>query len=68
MNEVNAFAVNSNQIILECLKEHGKGKLFFRTDGLEFETRRARVREKFLNVPESHALYFHEDLLSVPAL
>lgn len=123
MNEVNAFAVNSNQIILECLKEHGKGELFFRTDGLEFETRRAAARAKFLksnpeiepkhcdailraaitpgmtrqqvtaawglleddtrlvfghvveerrtayayftgfNVPASHALYFHEDLL-----
>lgn len=45
------FAVNSNEIISECLKEYGKGKLFFRADGLEFEKRRTQVRNKYL---ESH--------------
>jgi hypothetical protein len=47
-SEVNSFAVNSNEIISECLKEYGKGELFFRADGLEFEERRTQVRSKYL--------------------
>lgn len=50
-SEVNSFAVNSNEIISECLKEHGKGELFLRADGLEFEERRTKARSKYL---ESH--------------
>jgi hypothetical protein len=45
------FEINSSEIIFECLKEHGKGKLFFRSDGLEFESQRAELRTKYL---ESH--------------
>ena len=43
--------INSHEIISECLKQYGKGKLFFRTDGLEFEERRAESRREYL---ESH--------------
>jgi hypothetical protein len=39
---------NSSEIITECLKEHGKGELFPRTDGLEFEARRAEARHQYL--------------------
>ena len=43
--------INSSEIILECLKEHGKGKLFFRADGLAFEEQRAQARCVYI---ESH--------------
>jgi hypothetical protein len=43
--------INSSEIILECLKEHGKGKLFFRADGLEFEEQRVQARHLYI---ESH--------------
>jgi hypothetical protein len=46
-----SFEVNSGRIISECLKEHGKGNLFFRADGLEFEERRELARRTYL---ESH--------------
>lgn len=39
---------NSSEIITECLKEHGKGELFARTDGLQFEARRAEARHQYL--------------------
>lgn len=51
MDSAISFAVNSNEIISECLKEHGKGELFRRADGLEFEERRVNARNKYL---ESH--------------
>ena len=38
----------SYKIIAECRKRHGMGKLFFRTDGLQHEERRAALRERFL--------------------
>lgn len=38
----------SSEIISECLKEHGQGRLFFRTDGLQFEARRAQLRREYL--------------------
>src|SRR5437764_6004626 len=38
----------SYKIINECRKRHGLGKLFFRTDGLQHEERRAALRERFL--------------------
>lgn len=50
-SEVNSFAVNSNEIISECLKQYGKGELFVRADGREFEVRRVNARNKYL---ESH--------------
>ena len=40
--------ITSAQIIFECEQEHGKGQLFFRTDGLEFESRRAALRRDYL--------------------
>jgi hypothetical protein len=40
--------VISSEIISECLKEYGKGSLFFRTDGLQFEERRAELRREYL--------------------
>jgi hypothetical protein len=39
---------NSSEIITECLKEHGKGEIFPRTDGLQFEARRAAARHRYL--------------------
>ena len=42
---------NSSEIIAECLKEYGQGALFPRTDGLQFEARRAAARQQYL---ESH--------------
>lgn len=47
-SEVNSFAVNSNEIISECLKEYGKGELFLRADRREFEERRVKARDKYL--------------------
>ena len=48
------FEISSGQVISDCLKEHGKGELFFRTDGLQFEERRARVRREYLEAhPET---------------
>lgn len=44
--------VNSSEIISECSKQYGKGSLFFRADGLEFEERRAQARQEYL---EAHA-------------
>ncbi|MCA1816017.1 MAG: hypothetical protein LC746_06345 [Acidobacteria bacterium] len=38
----------SQRIIAECRKRHGFGELFFRTDGLEHEERRAAMRRRFL--------------------
>lgn len=43
-----ASEINSHQIISECLQQHGKGEFFPRTDGLQFEKRRAQVRHEFL--------------------
>jgi len=43
---------NSSEIISECAKEYGKGELFSRTDGLQFEARRVEARRSYL---ESHA-------------
>ena len=44
----------SYRIISECLKEHGKGKFFARSDGLEFEARRAELRRDYLeNHPQT---------------
>ena len=40
--------LTSYKIIAECRKRHGLGKLFFRTDGLEQEERRAALRQRFL--------------------
>ncbi|HEV7474471.1 MAG TPA: DUF4265 domain-containing protein [Pyrinomonadaceae bacterium] len=45
------IAINSSEIIFECLQEHGKGKFFPRTDGLRFEDQRAAMRAAYL---ESH--------------
>src|SRR6185503_20837454 len=46
--------INSGEIISECLKEYGQGKLFARTDGLQFEPRRAEVRRAYLEAhPET---------------
>jgi hypothetical protein len=42
---------NSHEIISECLKHYGKGQCFSRTDGLQFEARRAELRRAYL---ESH--------------
>jgi hypothetical protein len=50
--------ISSSEIILESLKEHGKGELFFRADGLEFEERRADTRRQYLEShPEIDAKY-----------
>lgn len=38
----------SYKIINECRKRHGMGKLFSRTDGLQYEERRAAQRQRFL--------------------
>jgi hypothetical protein len=40
--------ITSTQIISHCEKEYGKGELFFRADGLEFEARRAQLRSAYL--------------------
>jgi hypothetical protein len=40
--------LTSYEIIAECCKRHGLGELFFRTDGLEQESRRAALRQRFL--------------------
>ncbi|MDX6614567.1 MAG: hypothetical protein QOD75_3753 [Blastocatellia bacterium] len=40
--------INSGLIISECLKHHGQGQLFFRADGLAFETRRSEARLEYL--------------------
>lgn len=47
-NKATHREIISSEIVFECLKEHGKGKLFFRTDGLQFESRRAEVRSQYL--------------------
>jgi hypothetical protein len=47
------WEITSAQIISECLKEHGKGQLFFRTDGLEFEERRSELRRNYLDARET---------------
>jgi hypothetical protein len=44
---------NSSEIISECLQKYGNGELFPRTDGLQFEARRAEARRRYL---ESHPL------------
>ena len=55
-----AFEINSNEIISECSKEYGKGNLFFRMDGLQFEARRAAVRSKYLELhPEIETQHRH---------
>jgi hypothetical protein len=46
-----SLEIDSHEIISACLKEHGKAELFFRTDGLQFEERRALARREYL---ESH--------------
>lgn len=55
-----AIEILSSEIIPACLKEHGKGELFFRGDGLEFEARRAKVRQAYLashpEISEKHRL------------
>lgn len=46
----------SQRIIAECRKRHGFGGLFFRTDGLEHEERRAAMRQRLLEAnPETAA-------------
>ncbi len=40
--------VISSEIISACLKRYGHGELFFRRDGLEFEDRRAAMRQAYL--------------------
>lgn len=40
--------VTSYEIITECQKYHGAGKLFFRSDGLQNEERRDAQRHRFL--------------------
>lgn len=41
--------ITSHQITSECLKHYGKDELFSRTDGLQFETRRADLRREYLD-------------------
>lgn len=53
----------SSQILAECLKQHGKGEQFFRTDGLEFEARRSELRDKFLAEHPSIAEAHRESIL-----
>ena len=52
--------VISSEIISECVKEHGSGELFFRRDGLEFESRRVEARQAYLaaqtELDEGHRL------------
>lgn len=43
--------LNSTEIIEGCSQEHGKGRRFYRTDGLQFEERRAADRLTYI---ESH--------------
>jgi len=54
------FEISSGQVISDCLKEHGKGELFLRTDGLQFEERRARVRREYL---EAHPETVHYEAI-----
>jgi hypothetical protein len=52
------YEINSGEIVSECLKEHGKGQLFFRADGLEFEETRVEARRQYLEAhPEIDAEY-----------
>ena len=51
------FEITSGQIVFDCLKEYGKGELFLRTDGLQFEERRARVRLQYLEAHPETAHY-----------
>jgi hypothetical protein len=53
----------SSEIIYECLKEHGKGSLFFRTDGLQFEARRAQLRREYLQTRPETTPQHHEAIL-----
>jgi hypothetical protein len=52
------FEITSGEIIFECLREHGKGELFLRCDGLQFEEERAQLRRDYLEshpeIKESH--------------
>lgn len=41
--------MNSSEIISQCEQNHGQGRVFFRTDGLQFEERRARLRREYLD-------------------
>jgi hypothetical protein len=46
--------INSGEIISECLKQYGRGELFARTDGLQFEAQRAEARRAYLEAhPET---------------
>jgi hypothetical protein len=45
---VNMVDVTSYQIIAECRKRHGDGRLFFRTDGRQHEEARDALRQRFL--------------------
>jgi hypothetical protein len=50
--------INSGEIISECRKQHGRGELFARRDGLQFEARRAEVRSSYLEAhPETDPQY-----------
>ena len=50
--------LSSYKIIAECRARHGAGRLFFRTDGLEHEARRAALRLRFLEAnPDITAEY-----------
>ena len=59
------FEVTSDEIICECLKQYGKGELFRRNDGLQFEERRAQIRREYL---ESHPETTHRQAIMKAAV
>jgi hypothetical protein len=59
--------ITSYQLISECLKEYGKGDLFFRADGLQSDKRRAELRLAYLEAhPKTKAE--HRDAIAKAAI
>jgi hypothetical protein len=59
--------ITSYQLISECLKEYGKGELFFRADGLQSQERRAELRRAHLEAhPNTKAE--HRDAIAKAAI
>lgn len=59
--------ITSHSITADCLRHFGKGELFYRTDGLQFEQRRADLRRDYLEAHPGTTPEFREAILNAAA-
>lgn len=57
----------SGDIVLACLQAHGRDEFFFRTDGLQFEERRAKLRREYLEAHPDISEQHRQAILSASA-